>query len=464
METIRKHSALIILIILMKGCQERPTVSDNNNALQNIPFEFPELLPPVFIEQVFNIKNYGAIPNDSAFLNTDAIKKAITACNQAGGGKVVVPSGIWHTGPIHLKSNVNLHLEEGAQLRFSKNFEDYLPVVLIQRGGYFCYNYSPPIYARNCENIAVTGSGKLNGQGQAWWPWKQRQPGMVQLFEMGKSRVPVEERVFGTEEAGVRPPFIQFLECKNVYLQGVTVIDGPSWNVHPVWCENIIIREIKVIAHGPNNDGINPEGCKNVLIEDCYVDAGDDALTMKSGRDEEAWEIGRPLENVVIRRCTVKQGNGGFVIGTEMSAGVRNILVEDCHFDGTRRGLRFKSRVGRGGKVENIWVRNITMKNIMQEAIVFDLLYDAEPIERDMNYQTRNVELENAPTFRNFHIENVTCESAATALYLVGLPGNWLRELYFKNIDIAAKKGLISKDVHNLNFSDVRLTSFEENK
>jgi polygalacturonase len=327
-----------------------------------------------------------------------------------------------------------------------------------------CYNYSPPLYAYRCENIAVTGSGTLNGQGQAWWPWKNRQPGMVQLFEMGKKRVPVEQRVFGTEEAGVRPPFIQFIECKNVYLQGVTVIDGPSWNVHPVFCENVIIRGIKVVAHGANNDGINPDGCKNVLIEDCYVDAGDDALTMKSGRDEEAWEIGRPLENVIIRRCTVKQGNGGFVVGTEMSAGIRNILVENCHFDGTRRGLRFKSRAGRGGTVENIWVRNITMENIREEAIVFDLLYDGEPIEKDMNYQGRNTILENAPTFRNFHIENVTCRRALTALRLAGLPGNWLRELNFKNIEITSENGLISSDVHDLNFIDVRLTSFDGNK
>jgi polygalacturonase len=454
---------LIISIFFLFSCKNSGKSGNIADVIPlTMPFDFPNLQPPVFNNQTFDIRDYGAQSNDSAFLNTDAIKKAITACNQAGGGKVLVSSGIWHTGPIHLQSNVNLHLEEGAELRFSKNFEDYLPVVLIQRGGFFCYNYSPPMYARNCENIAITGTGILNGQGQAWWPWKQRQPGMVQLFEMGKKRVPVEQRVFGTVEAGVRPPFIQFLECKNVYLQGVTVIDGPSWNVHPVFCENVIIREIRVVAHGPNNDGINPDGCKNVLIEDCFLDAGDDALTMKSGRDEEAWEIGRPLENVVIRQCTVKKGNGGFVIGTEMSAGVRNILVEDCHFDGTSRGLRFKSRVGRGGIVENIWIRNITMKNIRNEAIIFNLLYDSEPIEKNMNYQSRHNELANAPTFRNFHIENVTCESAGTAIKLAGLPGNFLRELTFKNISIKAENGLISQDVHDLTMEEVYITGLAE--
>ena len=261
-----KGTTLLISIFFFISCNHAEKSGNNDDYIRSIiPFDFPDFQPPVFNNQDFDIREYGAQANNSAFLNTGAIKKAIAACNQAGGGIVLVPSGIWYTGPIHLQSNVNLHLEEGAELRFSKNFEDYLPVVLIQRGGFFCYNYSPPIYARNGENIAITGSGILNGQGQAWWPWKKKQPGMVQLFEMGKSRVPVEERVFGTEEAGIRPPFIQFLECKNIYLQGVTVIDGPSWNVHPVFCENIIIREIKVIAHGPNNDGINPDGCKNWL-------------------------------------------------------------------------------------------------------------------------------------------------------------------------------------------------------
>ena len=334
-------------------------------------------------------------------------------------------------------------------------------MVLIQRGGFFCYNYSPPVYARNSENIAITGTGVLNGQGQAWWPWKKRQPGMVQLFQMGKAGVPIEERVFGTEEAGVRPPFIQFLECKNILLQGVTVIDGPSWNVHPVFCENMIIREIKVIARGPNNDGIDPDGCKNVLIEDCYVDTGDDCICLKSGRDEEAWKIGRPCENIVIRRCTTKAGNGGFVIGSEMSAGVKNILVEDCHFDGTSRGLRFKTRVGRGGVVENVWIRNITMENIKSEAIVFDLNYDGEPIERDMNYKEGHTGLVNAPTLRNFNIENVTCTNARIAIRLAGLPGNYLSELFFKDISINSRIGLISSDVHDMVLDNVSISSIE---
>ncbi len=454
---------LLIFALLSSSCagkigDQGKTEQDTE---QSVPFDFPDLQPPVFKDQTFDIRDYGAKPGgDTTFLNTEAIKSTIKACNQAGGGKVLVPAGVWLTGPVHLMSNVNLHLEDRAELRFSKNFDDYLPVVLIQRGGIFCYNYSPPLYANECENIAVTGNGTLNGQGEAWWPWKKRQPGMVELFEKGKSGVPVEERVFGTEEAGVRPPFIHFLNCKNVFMQGVLVKDGPSWNVHPVLCENVIIKEIEIDALGPNNDGINPDYCKNVLIEDCLLNTGDDAITLKSGRDEEAWEIARPLENVVVRRCTVLIG-GGIAIGSEMSAGIKNVLVENCHFSGSGLGLHFKSRIGRRGVVENFWARNITMENIKRGAINIDLRYDGEPIERDMNYERRNVNLKDAPVFRNFHFENISCENAGAAIFLRGLPGDYLKELHFKDIHITAKTGLVSSDVNDVYMDNVEIISIK---
>lgn len=449
---------LCVFLLLNVSC----TLSSNKpdkTVNEKIPFDFPDFREPVFKDQTFNILNYGAKQGDSLFLNTEAIRSAIKACHESGGGKVLIPEGKWMTGPVHLLSNVNLHLEEGAELIFSQNFDDYLPVILIQRGGFFCYNYSPPVYARNCENIAVTGAGVLNGKGQIWWPWKKRQPGMVRLFQMGKNGVPVEDRVFGTEEAGVRPPFIQFLECKNILLEDITVKDGPSWNVHPVFCENMIIRGIKVIAHGPNNDGIDPDGCKNVLIEDCYVDTGDDCICLKSGRDEEAWKIGRPCENIIVRRCTTKAGNGGVVIGSEMSADVRNVLVEDCSFDGTSIGLRFKTRIGRKGVVENIFVRNINMNKIKGEAISLDLNYDGEPIERDMKYREGHIDLVNAPLLRNFYFEDISCNGAGLAIKLEGLPGSYLREIFFKNISIRAKKGLKFNDVHDVVFNNVLIES-----
>lgn len=458
-------SAYFMFSILIGGCQYKTEKSSDQISIsQKIPFDFPDLNPPVFQNKVFDIRDYGAKANDSTFRNTEAIYKAVVACNTADGGTVLVPNGIWYTGPIHLKSNVNLHLDAGAELRFSKKYDDYLPVVLIQRGGFFCYNYSPLVYAKDCQNIAITGSGILNGQGQVWWPWKDRQPGMVKLFQMGKAGVPIEERVFGTEKDGVRPPFIHFIECKDVFLEGVTFKDGPSWNIHPVFCENVIIRKVKVSAHGPNNDGIDPDGCKNVLIEDCDIDVGDDNICLKSGRDEEAWKIGRPCENVVVRRCTTKAGHGGFVIGSEMSADVRNVLVEDCIFSGTDRGLRFKSRPGRRGIVENIWARNITMDNIRNVAIDFVMNYDGEPIEKVMQYQKEVSGIKDPPIFRNFHIENISCNNAKSAINLIGLPGDYLKGIYFQDVTINSKEGFRSMFVNDLFFQNVKIVIQEKIK
>ncbi|WP_341228426.1 glycoside hydrolase family 28 protein [uncultured Arcticibacterium sp.] len=455
MENIsRKILWFMVLVLLSQNASAQ-------SADTSIPFYFPRWEEPSFKKQVFDIRSYTGNKVDKEGYITKAIARAIEDCHQSGGGIVLIPEGVWLTGPIHLKSNVNLHIEEDAEVRFSQNFEDYLPVVLIQRGGFFCYNYSPMIYAKDCENIAITGKGTLNGQGQVWWPWKNKQPGMTELFKMGKSRVPIKERVFGTEDDGVRPPFIQFLECKNILLEGFTMRDGSSWNLHPVFCENLIVRGISIISHGPNNDGIDPDGCKNVLIEDCFLDVGDDAICIKSGRDEEAWEIGRPSENIVVRGCHVLSGHGGFVIGSEMSAGVKNVLVEDCDFSGTDRGIRFKSRLGRGGVVENVWVRNIRMDSIKNEAIVFNLLYDSEPIEREMAYnrRTRN-QLNDAPVFRKFHLKNIECKKAKTAIKIQGLPGGqFLSDIELKDIKINSFQGVICSNANEIVFENNNIES-----
>ncbi|MGK7395050.1 MAG: glycoside hydrolase family 28 protein, partial [Candidatus Cyclobacteriaceae bacterium M3_2C_046] len=375
-----------------------------------------DLKAPVFKPDTFNILHFGAKPGDLK-INNSAFQKAITACAENGGGVVLVPAGKWLSGPIHFKSNVNLHLAEGAEISFSKKFDDYLPVVLIQRGGYYCYNYSPPVYARDCQNIAITGKGTLNGNGQVWWPWKKNQPGMVELFKMGKARVPVEERVFGTPEDGVRPPFVQFIRCENVLVEDVTLLNGPSWNLHPVQSKNIIIRGITIEAHGPNNDGIDPDGCENVLIENCTLNVGDDNIALKSGRDEEAWEIGTTCRNVIVRNCTSLRGHGGFVIGSEMSAGVENVWVENCRFENTDRGIRIKTRYGRGGFVRNVNIQNIQMTNIEKEAIVINMKYDGEPIEKNIKFSQSDKAM---PMISDISISNVQCEGAEHAIRLIG--------------------------------------------
>ncbi|MBN2309632.1 MAG: glycoside hydrolase family 28 protein [Candidatus Hydrogenedentes bacterium] len=397
--------------------------------------DFHPTLPRIPNREVRLAESAGA-PSDKD--TTAMFAQAIEELHKGGGGRLVVPAGVWTTGPIHLKSGVELHLEEGAEIRFSTRYEDYLPVVLQQRGGVRCYNYSPLIYARDCEDIAVTGQGILNGQAEAWWPWKNKQPGMQRLLEMGWSRTPVEERVFGREKDGVRPDFIQFINCRRVLLEGITVKDGPSWNIHPVWCEDLVIRGVSVAAHGPNNDGIDPDGCCRVLIEYCHLDVGDDAICLKSGRDQEGWDAARPCEEVLIRHCQVLAGCGALVIGSEMSAGVRNVYAHDITAYGTDRGIRLKTRRGRGGIVEDIRIENVRMRKIKKEAIMINMQYG----DRTLGEETvsQHPSDETTPTLRNITIRNVSCDGARQGVRIIGLPENPITGLNLEAIHVDAWK------------------------
>jgi polygalacturonase len=421
---------------------ERLVASDRVPAL---PFEMTVPVAPFFASRVFDIRKYGAA-SGGLTLNTQAIAAAIAACSEAGGGRVLVPAGVWLTGPIHLKSSVELHVGEGAELRFSQRFEDYLPPVFMQRGGVRCYNYSPLIYARHCNNIAVTGRGTLNGQGDVWWDKMMGGPGMTRLYKAGSKGVPVEQRIFVTESDGVRPPFIQPIECSNVLLEGFTVNSGPAWNIHPVYCENVTVRGVSVITHGPNNDGIDPEACRNVLIEDCLLDTGDDCICLKAGHDEDGWAVGKPCENVIIRRCQAKRGHGGVVFGSEMSAGIRNVFVHDCRFDGTDRGIRIKSKPGRGGYVENLYFQDITMDRIVGAAIHMTFRYGK-------TYSPNGKQ----PRFRNFQIRNVTCNSAKQAVVVEGLAENHIQDVLLEDVRITAKRGLSAEYVKRLRLNRVGL-------
>ncbi len=443
---MKQKYKLVILLLLL---------AFNSSAQQWKSRLESDLKAPVFKPDTFNILDFGAKPADLK-KNNLAFQKAITACAKNGGGVVLVPAGKWLSGPIHFKSNVKLHLAEGAEISFSENFDDYLPIVLIQRAGYYCYNYSPPVYARDCQNIAITGKGTLDGNGQVWWPWKKYQPGMVKLLKMGKARVPVEERVFGTPEDGVRPPFVQFIRCENVLVEDVTLLDGPSWNLHPVQSKNIIIRGITIEAHGPNNDGIDPDGCENVLIENCTLNVGDDNIALKSGRDEEAWEIGTTCRNVIVRNCTSLRGHGGFVIGSEMSAGVENVWVENCRFENTDRGIRIKTRYGRGGFVRNVHVQNIQMTNIKYEAIVINMKYDGEPAEKNIKFSQSDKSM---PLISNISISNVQCEGAETAIRLIGLSPEALSGIDLTHLYIQSKAGLHIENVGRIRMDEIQLNN-----
>ena len=382
-----------------------------------------QIQPPVFPDRDFVITQYGA-KGDADTDCTEAFKKAIQACHAAGGGRVVVPEGVFLTGAIHLKSNVNLYLKKDALISFFTNTDDYLPVVYTRFEGTECMNFSPLVYAFNQENIAITGKGTLDGNGsnQNWWRWKWTQKADVTaLCKQGDDGVPVEQRQFGSGHK-LRPNMIQPYRCKNILIEGVTIKNSPMWHIHPVLSENITVRKVKVVGHGPNNDGCNPESCKNVLIEDCYFDTGDDCIAIKSGRNTDGRRVNVASENIIVRDCMMKDGHGGVVIGSEISGSARNIFAEDCIMDSPNldRGLRIKTNSVRGGVVENIFMRNVTMRQVGEA-----------PLRINYHYQ----EGDNGdfpPTVCNVFMTNVHCYKSKYPWRIEGYDHNKIRNVVLK--------------------------------
>jgi polygalacturonase len=379
---------------------------------------------PTFPDREFAITDFGA-RGDGAADASEAIHKAIAACVRAGGGRVVVPAGMYLTGPIQLKSRVNLHLDGGATLLFRKDPGAYLPAVLSRFEGMDCWNYSPLIYAVDQQDIAITGDGVLDGQAdnETWWPWKgkaeygwkrgqpQQKSARDRLIKMVEANVAVNERRFG-EGDYLRPSFIHPYRCRNVLIEGVRIRRSPMWEIHPALCTNVIVRGVDIATHGPNNDGCNPEACRDVLIEDCVFDTGDDCIAIKSGRNNDGRRVGLPSENIVIRNCTMKDGHGGVVIGSEISGGCRNVFVENCRMDSPNldRVLRFKSNAVRGGVVENIFMRNVQVGRVADAILQIDFAYE------------EGARGEHRPVVRNVVLENITSERTPRVLNVVGIP------------------------------------------
>lgn len=416
-----------------------------DKAWAGVPEILRRIVPPVFPKRDFAITSHGAQPGGT--LNCKAaFDAAIRQCAEAGGGRVVVPPGKFLTGPIQLKSNVELHLSEGAEVLFSDRFEDYLPTVFVRVGGIELYNYSPLIYARDCKNIAVTGKGRLNGNSKAWWAWKGKET--REHFEMGAQGVPVEKRVFGTPEAAIRPNFLCFMECKNILLEDFTIGSGPNWTIQPVYCENITIRGVNVDTDGPNNDGIDPDSCRDLLIENCTFNTGDDCVVLKSGYNEDGWRVNRPTENVIMRHCSSKHGHGGLVVGSEMSGSVRNVFMHDCEFEGTDRAIRIKSKRGRGGVVERVYARDIKVRDMMEEVVILNMDYTA-----DKNAAAN----EKSPVFRDMCFERITAQGAPVAIRITGNADSLIENIRFHDMDLSTTGGVIAKNVKRLRFEDLKL-------
>jgi polygalacturonase len=393
---------------------------------------------PQFPDRDFPITAFGAVAGSDC---SEALAKSIAACNSAGGGRVIVPAGVWLTGPITLKSNVNLRLSEGATLRFVSEPEKYMPPVFTRFEGIECMNFSPLIYAFGQENIAVTGSGTLDGSAslENWWAWCAREPGQEtmqahdrkELDQTGADGTPVDQRVFGLGHF-LRPNFIQPYRCTNVLIEGITIVNSPMWEIHPVLSTNVIVRGVAIRSLGANNDGCDPESCHDVLIEDCVFQTGDDCIAIKSGRNNDGRRVGVPTENVIIRRCAMKDGHGGVTIGSEISGDCRNVFVEDCKMDSPNldRAFRFKSNAVRGGVIENIFVRNVQIGRVARALLSVEFDYE-EGAKGPFK-----------PVLRNVNIENVTSESSGRVLAIAGFPGALiegvrLRDCVFRGVEAA---------------------------
>ncbi len=405
--------------------------------------------PPQFPGRDFSVTDFGAV-GDGRTNCTRAFSRAIEAAAEEGGARVLVPKGIYFTGPIHLKSNVNLHVVEGATIKFSTRPEDYLPPVYSRWEGIECMMYSPLIYAYGQENIAVTGRGVLDGQSsdENWWRFSRLQKeDRARLGRYGDEGVPVEQRAFG-RGSKLRPLMIQFYRCRNVLIEGLTIKDSPFWHIHPVLCQNVTIKDVTVTGMGPNNDGCDPESSRDVLISGCHFDTGDDCIAIKSGRNHDGRRVGVPSENIVVRNCVMKNGHGGVVMGSEMTGGIRNVFVEDCAMDSPNldRAIRIKTNAVRGGFVENVFVRRITIGQVAEAVLKVNFRYE----EGDHGPYT--------PVVRNIQLEGITGRQCGRVLYLDGydrspITGVALRNCTFQSV---AQPDFI-RGVKNLVLENVRI-------
>lgn len=406
----------------------------------------PEILAriqaPRFPDLDFPVTRFGAVGNGSTDC-TGAFRQAIAACNAAGGGRVMVPEGRFLTGPIQLQSNVNLHVAAGGTIAFSRDPRAYLPAVFTRWEGVEMMGYAPLIRAWEQRNVAVTGEGTLDGQASSshWWPWKgQPQHGWKagephqkaardRLFAQAEQGVPVQQRVFA-EGSFLRPQFIQPYRCTNVLIEGVRIINSPMWEIHPVLCQNVTVRGVRIETHGPNNDGCDPESCRDVLIEGCFFDTGDDCIALKSGRNADGRRLATPIENVVIRGCQMKDGHGGVTVGSEISGGARWIFAEDCQMDSPNleRALRIKTNAMRGGVIEHVYMRDCTIGQVEESVLSVDFHYE------------EGARGPYPPTVRTIELRNVTSGRSEYALFLRGFPANPIQDVAligcsFRNVE-----------------------------
>jgi len=425
-----------------------------------MPAVLARIKAPVFPARDFLITKFGARSNGQTNC-TAAFQKAIAACSKAGGGRVIVPQGTFLSGAIHLQSNVNLVVSKGATIKFSKDPNDYLPVVFSRWEGTELMNYSPFIYAFEQHNIAITGEGTLDGQSgtDSWWPWIGRanygwtegtpsqRADRVVLQQMAERGVPVKERIFGAGHY-LRPQFIQPYRCQNVLIEGVRIINSPMWEIHPVLSTNVTVRGVMISSQGPNNDGCDPESCTDVLIESCDFNTGDDCIAIKSGRNGDGRRLNTPTQNIIVRNCRMRDGHGGITIGSEITGGVRNLFAENCRLDSPNldHALRVKNNAMRGGLLENLHFRNIEVGQVAHAVITIDFNYE-EGAKGNFT-----------PVVRNYTVDQVVSNKSRYALDVQGLTSAPIYDLRLKDCKFEnVAEGSIVKNVSGARLENVKV-------
>ncbi len=450
------YSVMVMMIISCSKKITAVTEADPWKRMESIIKSIPETH---FSDKTYNINDFGAVA-DAKTSNTLAFEKAIKACASNGGGKVLVPNGKYLTGPIHLESNVNLHLEDNAEILFSLNPREY-PIVHTSWEGTEVMNYSPLIYAKGKTNVAVTGKGTLNGQADStnWWVWSggknygwkkgipsQNDPNNREvLVDMAEKGIPVAERIFG-EGRYLRPNFIEFFECNTVLVKDVTIINAPFWILHPIKTNNMIIDGVTVNSHGPNNDGCDPEYSQNIIIRNCTFNTGDDCIAIKAGRDADGRRVGLPSKNIIVQNCKMIDGHGGVVIGSEISAGVNNVFVENCNMDSPNldRAIRIKTNSKRGGVIEDVYVRNLEVGTVKECVLKLNMFYNV------YGSQTGNF----IPTIRNISLENVNVKNGGKySVWAEGYKESPVENITLKNVKIQKVDSIYKlKNVKNIKF------------
>ncbi len=489
-----KHLLLVPgTLLALAAARPAPTMPP---ALPTTAAELPAVRQAQFKKDTFNLRQYGAVA-DGQTLNTSAFQKAIAACAANGGGTVQVPAGLWLTGPIVLQSNVNLHLANGALVQFTPDRAQY-PLVKTTWEGEEAVRSQAPISGVDLQNIAITGNGTFDGNGDVWRPVKKSKLNETEWKKLvasggvlndkkdywypsagslkgntmaaaGQKRKSLNPADFDDIRDYLRPNMLSLTRCKQILLEGFTIQNSPAWTIHPLLCEDITLRRVtaKNPWYGQNTDALDLESCRNGVVEDCTFDVGDDGICIKSGRDAEGRKRGVPTENFVFRNCRVYHAHGGFVIGSEMSGGARNLFVKDCAFMGTDVGLRFKTARGRGGVVENIYVDGVAMNNIAGQAILFDMYYMAKDPVPLAGESTAPPVIEaqplgeGTPQFKGFYIKNVVCKGAETGILVRGLPEMSIKDISLENITLESQKGMLCQEAENIRLKNVTLLSTE---